>query len=311
MLNGELVPEDRVVVAGTARRGVAADRAVWALVVTESGDAPGATFTRCGERLDALTQALRDALGDAADIRTGALSVQPQRDPDGQRTARIEVSGQVTIDVPVGEAGRAAGAAMAAGADRLNGPNLEVGEREAIAEELLGEAVAAARRKAERIAEAAGRRLGHVVSVTEDEDVRPYARLGRAHVRARGRTSRRPTRRSASRSTSCSHSRRKQVGNKRPRAAAHDARVSWLRARGWEYVAALAACAAFAWFVSRRLLEPDVFSDDALVHQFWMWRWRDPELFTDGLTAELMRSARYPAGYEALIRRACRSPGRS
>jgi hypothetical protein len=78
--------------------------------------------------------------------------------------------------------------------------------------------------------------------------------------------------------------------------------VAWLRGRGWEYVAALAACAAFAWCVSRRLLEPDVFSDDALVHQFWMWRWRDPALFTDGLTAELMGSARYPAGYEALIR---------
>jgi hypothetical protein len=85
---------------------------------------------------------------------------------------------------------------------------------------------------------------------------------------------------------------------------AHDARVSRLRARGWEYVAALAACLAFAWFVSRRLLEPDVFSDDALVHQFWMWRWRDPALFTDGLTHELMQSARYPLGYEALIRAA-------
>lgn len=78
--------------------------------------------------------------------------------------------------------------------------------------------------------------------------------------------------------------------------------MPWLRARGWEYVAALAACLAFAWFVSRRLLEPDVFSDDALVHQFWMWRWRDPQLFTDGLTAQLMESARYPPGYEALIR---------
>jgi uncharacterized protein YggE len=174
VLDGEIAREDRVVVSGTARRGVAADRAIWALVITESGDAPGATFTRCGERLDALTQALRDGLDDTADIRTGALSVQPQRDPEGRRTDHIEVSGQVTVDVPVSEAGRAAGAAMSAGADRLNGPNLEVRQREAIAEELLGEAVAAARRKAERIAAAAGRRLGHVVSVTEDEDIRPY-----------------------------------------------------------------------------------------------------------------------------------------
>jgi uncharacterized protein YggE len=174
VLDDGRLADDRIAVSGTARRGVPADRAIWALVVTEAGDAPGETFARCGQRLDALTRALRDGLGDAAEIRTGALSVQPQRDADGRRTDRIEVSGQVTVDVPVSEAGRAAGAAMSAGADRLNGPNLEVRERDAIAEELLGEAVAAARRKAERIAAAAGRRLGHVMSVAEGDDIRPY-----------------------------------------------------------------------------------------------------------------------------------------
>jgi uncharacterized protein YggE len=175
VLHSETIPENRVVVAGIARRGVAADRAIWAVVVTESGDVPGEAFNRCSERLDALTRALRDALGDKADIRTGALSVHPQRDRHGRRLDRIEVSGQVTVDVPVREAGRAAGAAMAGGGDRLDGPVLEVRERGAIAEELLGEAVAAARRKAERIAAAAGRRLGHVVSVAEDNEVRAYA----------------------------------------------------------------------------------------------------------------------------------------
>ena len=78
--------------------------------------------------------------------------------------------------------------------------------------------------------------------------------------------------------------------------------MSGLRARGWENVAALGACLAFSWFVSRRLLEPNVFSDDALVHQFWMWQWRDPALFTDGLTELLRGSTRYPDGYEALFR---------
>ena len=39
----------------------------------------------------------------------------------------------------------------------------------------------------------------------------------------------------------------------------------------------------------------------AFVHQFWMWHWRDSQLFTDALTAELRGSARYPDGYKALI----------
>lgn len=175
MLRGDPIPEDRVVVSGTARRGVAADRAVWTVVVTESGEVPAEAFSRCGERLDALTRSLRDALGDDADVRTGSLSVQPQRDRHGRRLDQVDVHGQVTVDVPVREAGRAAGAAMAAGADRLNGPSLEVREWEAIAEALHGDAVAAARRKAERIASVAGRRLGRVVSVAEDDEERGFA----------------------------------------------------------------------------------------------------------------------------------------
>ena len=194
------IAEDRVVVSGTASRSVPADRAVWALVVVETGEAPAEAFGRCGRRLDALTRALRDALGEAAEVRTGALSVQPQRDVEGRRLETVEVRGQVVVDVPVEAVGRASGAAMSAGADRLEGPALEVRAATAIGEELLADAVAAARREAERIASAAGRRLGRVVSVAEEGRWRhPSARrgdgvgeqwLGRAGARAVGRAAR-------------------------------------------------------------------------------------------------------------------------
>ena len=68
-----------------------------------------------------------------------------------------------------------------------------------------------------------------------------------------------------------------------------------------ESLAAFAACFAAAWLSSRNLLKPNVYSADAFVHQFWMWSWRDPHLFTDSLTAELRGSARYPDGYKALF----------
>src|SRR6185295_6459599 len=68
--------EDRLLVTGEARREVAADRAVWTLLVTEEGDSAAETFARCGGRLDALTAALRGAF-DAGDVRTGALGVRP------------------------------------------------------------------------------------------------------------------------------------------------------------------------------------------------------------------------------------------
>ena len=68
-----------------------------------------------------------------------------------------------------------------------------------------------------------------------------------------------------------------------------------------ENAAAFGACLAASVAASWRLLRPDVLSADALVHLYWMWHWRDPQLFNDPLTAELRHSARYPDGYQALL----------
>jgi hypothetical protein len=77
---------------------------------------------------------------------------------------------------------------------------------------------------------------------------------------------------------------------------------SWLTRARLESLAAFAACFLVAWLISRNLLKPGVFSADAFVHQYWMWQFRDPQLFTDSLTEELRGSARYPEGYVALFR---------
>lgn len=68
-----------------------------------------------------------------------------------------------------------------------------------------------------------------------------------------------------------------------------------------EVVGALAACTVAAVFISWHLLRPEVFSDDAFVHQYWMWQFRDAALFNDSLTADLRGSSRYPVGYQALF----------
>jgi hypothetical protein len=74
------------------------------------------------------------------------------------------------------------------------------------------------------------------------------------------------------------------------------------RARSLESIAALVACTIVSVLISRRLLRADIVSDDALVHQYWMWHWKDPQLFNDPLTAALRDSQRYPDGYELLFR---------
>jgi uncharacterized protein YggE len=70
----------------------------------------------------------------------------------------------------VDRAGDVAQAAMAAGADRLRGPQFAYEGAAAAREELLGEAMADARVQAERLAAAADRRLGRVISVDVESD---------------------------------------------------------------------------------------------------------------------------------------------
>ena len=89
------------------------------------------------------------------------------------------------------------------------------------------------------------------------------------------------------------------VATRRARAVVASVACAPLDARA---LAALGACTLVALLANWRLLRPDFVSADALVHQYWMWQFRDPALFNDALTAELRHSARYPEGYELLFR---------
>ena len=74
-----------------------------------------------------------------------------------------------------------------------------------------------------------------------------------------------------------------------------------LRADVLENVAALGVALIAAVAASSRILQPNVFQSDALIHQYWMRRFVDPALFHDGLTAALLESERYPEGYRGLF----------
>lgn len=71
--------------------------------------------------------------------------------------------------------------------------------------------------------------------------------------------------------------------------------------RSLEVPAVLVACLAASVWISWRLLQPNIYSDDAFVHQYWMWHFRDPGLFNDPLTQDLRNSGRYPPGYVGLF----------
>jgi uncharacterized protein len=157
------VTGDHVTVSGSASRAVAPGIATWRAEAVEADPDPRAAFERCSGRLNALVERLA-AVGDVA---TEAVVVQPRFADGGP--AGAEASGAVRVRSGAERAGEVAQAAMAAGADRLHGPRFEYEGEDAVRDELLGEAVADARRKAERLASAAGRTLGAVRSIEERE----------------------------------------------------------------------------------------------------------------------------------------------
>ena len=156
--------DDHVTVTGSASRALAPGAATWRAEAVETDDDPRAAFERCSARLNALVERLA-AVGDVA---TEAVVVQPMFEEDGP--AGTEAIGAVRVRSSAARAGEVAQAAMAAGANRLHGPSFEYEGADEAQRGLLEAAVADARGKAERLAEAAGRSLGPVRALEEQFD---------------------------------------------------------------------------------------------------------------------------------------------
>ena len=177
---------DHVTVTGSASRALVPGAATWRAEAVEADDDPRAAFERCSARLNALVE----RLAQVGDVASEAVVVQPMFEERGP--AGAEAIGAVRVRSPAGRAGEVAQAAMAAGANRLHGPWFEYEGAEDAWVGLLAEAVADARRKAERLADAAGRRLGPVRAVEEQADdrhaVMAFTTSSAPDVRAREQT---------------------------------------------------------------------------------------------------------------------------
>jgi uncharacterized protein len=165
--------DNTITVAGSAERRVAPEVATWDVAVEATDDEPRAAYDRCAEMAATVIERLKAI----AEVQTQGISVHPQYDPDGEGLT-TEARTEVRARAPMAHAADIAQAAIEAGARRIDGPELSIGDRAAIELDLLEEAVADARRRAERLASAAGRPLGRIVSIDgnrrraalEDED---------------------------------------------------------------------------------------------------------------------------------------------
>ena len=146
---------------------------MWRLTVDVVDAEPRLAYDRCAERASTIVERLREA----AAVQTERISVEPHHvfDTEEPRQAGHEATSVVLARAPVDRAGEIADLAMAAGADQVHGPKFAIGDSAAIVLGALDDAVADARRRAERLAASCGRALGPIRSIDardEDEEVR-------------------------------------------------------------------------------------------------------------------------------------------
>ena len=164
---GEGSREHVIVVSGKAERRGQPDRARWSISVEADAQSEQEAFSECSRRASELMDRSRAVVGDDGEVATAYVRVAPRWESDRKRYVGFEASTTVSASSQLDVAGKVAQAAMSDPVGHISGPEFKVSDADVIKNELLESAVAAAQGKAERLAKAADRELGRVVSVRE------------------------------------------------------------------------------------------------------------------------------------------------
>jgi uncharacterized protein len=125
-------------------------------------------------QMQKLIDALKAAGIPSASLQTSSVSLSPLTSSQGNTIVGYTASNSVTATIAnLGRAGAIVDAAVAAGANQVDGPNLTVSDQAALYQEALTAAVADARVKAQTLAAASGLHVGAVSSVAENSESTP------------------------------------------------------------------------------------------------------------------------------------------
>jgi uncharacterized protein YggE len=159
---------DGITVNGMGTVRAVPDRADFWFGVQSQGRTASAALDANSAEMRKVIAALREAGISAADIQTQQVSLSPRQSDNGD--AIVGYTAQNTVSARLRDLDRAGAvidAAVAAGANQVNGPSLSRSNEAELYRTALRSSVADARSKAQAIASAAGVTLGAVVGVTE------------------------------------------------------------------------------------------------------------------------------------------------
>jgi uncharacterized protein YggE len=163
-------PGTLITVTGNGTVDATPDRASFDFGVTSRGATAAEALTRNSSQARAIIDALKRAGIDSADIQTTQVSLWPQTSSDGTRITGYQASNSVQVTAGLGRSGALVDAAVRAGANTVDGPNLDTADKASLYGQALKKAVGDARTKAQALADGAGLTLGSMLKLREGDN---------------------------------------------------------------------------------------------------------------------------------------------
>ncbi len=162
-----------ITVTGNGTVDATPDRASFDFGVTTNGATAAEALSRNASQARAIIDALKKAGIASSAIQTTQVSLWPQTSSNGTVITGYQASNSVQVTAALGKSGALVDAAVGAGANNVDGPNLDTAETSSLRNEALKQALAEAKGKAQAIAEAAGLTLGAPLKVREGGQATP------------------------------------------------------------------------------------------------------------------------------------------
>jgi len=158
-----------ITVEGTGTVSTVPNEADFSFGVAVTAPTAKAALSSCARRTTSMIAALLKAGVKQSDVQTAEITLSPNTNDAGTRIVNFTASNTVTVETrAISKSGGIVDAAVAAGANTVDGPNLTTADQLGLSRRALAAAVANARTKAQAIAAAAHVRLGAVLTVTEN-----------------------------------------------------------------------------------------------------------------------------------------------
>jgi uncharacterized protein YggE len=156
-----------ITVTGNGTVNATPDKASFDFGVTTNGATANDALSANAKQAQQIVDALKNAGIPDSDIQTTSVSLWPQTSSDGNTITGYQASNSVNVTAPIKQSGDLVDAAVGAGANNVDGPNVSVGDQSSFYAQALKLAVADAKTKAQAIADAAGLTLGGIVHVSD------------------------------------------------------------------------------------------------------------------------------------------------